>query len=92
VGELHAADAPTAALAVVLAPSLVLTDNRKHFLPLVSSARSTDESAVDAFSFSKLSSGANAAALIPTLAGAAVIEGRRSSFRRSAVTERQSSG
>ena len=33
VAALHGADAPTAALAVMLAPCIVLTDNRKHFAP-----------------------------------------------------------
>ena len=77
VRALHANDTPTAALAVALAPCIVLTDNRKHFLPLGLPDRRTDEIAVDAHALSKYLAGANAAMFFPTLTGAAVIEGSK---------------
>lgn len=43
----HANNAPTAALAVGLAPCVLLTDNREHFLPLGLPDRPTDEIALD---------------------------------------------
>jgi predicted nucleic acid-binding protein len=77
VRALHANDTPTAALAVALAPCIVLTDNRKHFLPLGLPDRPTDEIAVEAHALSKYLAGANAGMFLPTLTGAAVIEGSK---------------
>lgn len=77
VRELHAADAATAALAVLLAPAVLLTDNRRHFRPLGLPDKKTDELAVDAYVIGDFLTGANAALLLPSLAGLALFEGSR---------------
>lgn len=77
VRELHEDDAPTAALAVAIAPCVVLTDNRRHFQPFGLSQRGTDEVALDAFAMSRLVMGTNAALTVPALAGVAIAEGSK---------------
>lgn len=77
VRALHAADAPTAALALALAPCVLLTDNRDHFLPLGLPDRPTDEIAIDAHALSEFVTGMNGALLLSGLTGAAVIEGSK---------------
>lgn len=77
VRDLHTNDAPTAALAVALAPCVLLTDNRKHFLPLGLPDRPTDEVALDLHQLSQVVTGANGAFLISGLTGTAVIEGSK---------------
>jgi hypothetical protein len=77
VRKLHENDAPTAALAVTLAPCLLLTDNRKHFRPLGISDRPTDEIALDAYALSTYLTGMNGTILISQLTGTAVIEGSK---------------
>jgi hypothetical protein len=82
VRTLHANDAPTAALAVALAPCLLLTDNRDHFLPLGLPDQPTDEIAIDVHELSQLVTGANGAMLFTELTGAAVIGGSKKVFSR----------
>jgi hypothetical protein len=77
VAELHDADAPTAALAVMLAPCVVLTDNRKHFAPLKIPDTRTDQVAVNANELARYYGGMNAMALVPTVTGAMAVEGSR---------------
>jgi hypothetical protein len=77
IRALHANDAPTAALAVALAPCVLLTDNRKHFVPLGLPDRPTDEIAIDAHALSQYVTGMNCAVLVTGLTGSAVIEGSK---------------
>lgn len=77
VRELDESDTPTAALAVMLAPCVLLTDNRKHFAPLGLPDERTDDIAVDAHALSRYLLGANAAMLVPAMGGAAVMEGSK---------------
>ncbi|RDI73199.1 hypothetical protein Gocc_3078 [Gaiella occulta] len=77
VRALHANDAPTAALAVALAPCVLLTDNREHFLPLGLPDRPTDEIALDLHQLSQVVAGSNGAVMITGLTGTAVIEGSK---------------
>lgn len=77
VSALHVNDAPTAALAVALAPCVLLTDNRKHFVPLGLPDRPTDEIAIDAHALSQYVTGMNSALLVSELTGSAVIEGSK---------------
>jgi hypothetical protein len=77
VRALHEADAPTAALAVMLSPCVVLTDNRKHFAPLGIPDIQTDRIAVDARELSRYYGSANAMTIVPTLTGAMAIEGSK---------------
>ena len=77
VRALHEADAPTAALAVTLAPCVVLTDNRKHLAPLGIRDAHTDRIALDAHELSHYYAGANAMALVPTITGTMAIEGSK---------------
>lgn len=77
VRALHANDAPTAALAVALAPCVLLTDNREHFRPLGLADRPTDEIALDLHQLSQAVTGTNGAVMITGLTGTAVIEGSK---------------
>lgn len=77
VQALHDADAPTAALAVLLAPCVLLTDNRKHFAPLRIADTRTDLIAVNARELAGYYGGLNAMALVPTVTGAMAIEGSK---------------
>jgi predicted nucleic acid-binding protein len=67
-------DAPTAALAVALAPCILLTDNRKHFMPLGLPDQPVDEIAVDIHKISELMTGTNSAVLLTELTGLGIIE------------------
>jgi hypothetical protein len=77
VRMLHDADAPTAALAVLLAPCVLLTDNRKHFAPLRIADTRTDLIAVNAKELAGYYGSLNAMALVPTVTGALVLEGSK---------------
>lgn len=77
VRALHNADAPTAALVVLLAPCLLLTDNRKHFAPLRLHHERTDRIALDANELSRYYGSANVMALAPTVTGSMAIEGSK---------------
>jgi predicted nucleic acid-binding protein len=70
-------DAPTAALAVVLAPCILLTDNRKHFEPLGLPDQPVDELAVDIHKISELMMGTNGVVLLTGLTGAGIVEGSK---------------
>jgi len=77
VAALHGADAPTAALAVMLAPCVVLTDNRKHFAPLGIADTRTDVIAVNANELARYYGSMNAMTLVPTVTGAMAVEGSK---------------
>jgi hypothetical protein len=77
VEALDARDAPTAALACVLAPAILLTDNRKHFRPFAIPATKSDAVAVDLFEAGKLAQGVGGALVIPQLAGLGMVEGSK---------------
>ncbi|HET8895296.1 MAG TPA: hypothetical protein VFM96_14485 [Gaiellaceae bacterium] len=70
-------DAATAALAVALAPCVLLTDNRKHFEPLGLPNHPVDEIAVDIHKVSELMTGTNGVMLMTGLTGAGVVEGTK---------------
>ncbi len=77
VRALHDADAPTAALAVMLSPCVVLTDNRRHFAPLGIPDTHTDRIAVHARELSRYYGSANAMTMVPVLTGSMAIEGSK---------------
>jgi hypothetical protein len=77
VRALHNADAPTAALAVLLAPCVLLSDNRKHFAPLRIAETRTDLIAVNARELAGYYGSLNAMTLLPTVTGALVLEGSK---------------
>jgi len=77
VAALHGADAPTAALAVMLAPCVVLTDNRKHFAPLGIADTRTDVIAVNANELARYYGSMNAMTLVPTVTGVMAVEGSK---------------
>jgi hypothetical protein len=77
VRALHDADAATAALAVTLAPCIVLTDNRKHFAPLGLPNTHADRIALDAHELSHYYGSANAMAMVPTFTGTMAMEGSK---------------
>jgi hypothetical protein len=77
VRALHDADAPTAALAIVLAPCIVLTDYRKHFAPLGIADAHTDTIALNAHELSRYYGSANAMTIVPTITGTMAIEGSK---------------
>lgn len=77
VRELHHTDAPTAALAVVLAPAVLLTDNRKHFAPFGMPSTKSDAVAKDTVTLSEFGIGTRGAMLFPTLGGVGVFEGSK---------------
>jgi hypothetical protein len=77
VRGLHWSDAPTAALAVALAPAVLLTDNRKHFAPLGVPNTKSDAVAKDAVTLSEFGMGARGAMLFPALGGVGVFEGSK---------------
>jgi hypothetical protein len=77
VRELHRSDAPTAALAALLAPAVLLTDNRKHFAPFGMASTKSDAVAEDTVILSEFGIGARGAMLLPTLGGVGVFEGSK---------------
>lgn len=77
IARVHPDDAPTAALAALLAPAVLATDNRKHFRSLGLPDTNTDAVAKDLFALGEFGIGATGATLFPTLAGAATIEGSK---------------
>jgi hypothetical protein len=81
VSALHPNDAPTAALAVLLAPAVLLTDNRKHFLPFGLAETKTDAVAIDAFAIGELGAGLQSATIIPRLSAMAAVEGSKKVVR-----------
>src|ERR1700733_8842583 len=80
VAALHGAAAPTAALAVMLAPCVVLTDNRKHFAPLGIADTRTDVIAINAKELAGYYGSINAMTLVPTVTGAMAVEGSKKFF------------
>jgi hypothetical protein len=70
-------DAPTAALAALLAPVVLLTDNRRHFRPFGLSDVKSDAIALDLFTLGRFGIGARGAVMFPTVAGSATIEGTK---------------
>jgi hypothetical protein len=77
VRELDPDDVPTAALAVALAPCILLTDNRKHFRPLGLPDRPVNEIAVDIYRVSELTTGANGVASLTWITAAGIVEGSK---------------
>ena len=77
VRELHRSDAPTAALAVLLAPAVLLTDNRKHFAPFAMPSMKSDSVAKDTVTLSEFGLGARGAMLFPALGGLGAVEGSK---------------
>ncbi len=77
VRGLHRSDAPTAALAALLAPAVLLTDNRKHFAPFGMPSTKSDAVAKDTVTLSEFGIGARGALLFPTLGGVGVFEGAK---------------
>lgn len=80
VRKLHAADVYTAALVALVADCVLATDNRKHFRPFGLPRFNevpTDSVAVDLFSLAQFGMGVKGTMLVPTLAGAATIEGSK---------------
>jgi hypothetical protein len=76
VAALHGADAPTAALGVMLAPCVILTDNRKHLAPLGIADIRTDVIAVNANELARYYGSMNAMTLVP-VTGAMAVEGSK---------------
>jgi len=77
VRELDPPDTSTAALTALLAPSVLATDNRKHFRPLgLPSMKEvkTDAIAIDLFGLGRFVIGVKGTLLFPTLAGALTID------------------
>jgi len=81
VTALHPNDAPTAALAALLAPAVLLTDNRKHFLPFGLDETKTDAVAIDAFAVGELRAGLQAASIVPRVSAIAAVEGSKKLVR-----------
>jgi hypothetical protein len=70
-------DAPTAVLAVALAPCVLLTDNRKHFEPLGLPDLPVNVIALDIHQLSELVSGMNGAIIVTSFTGAGIAEGTK---------------
>jgi predicted nucleic acid-binding protein len=81
VKALHPNDAPTAALALLLAPAALLTDNRQHFLPFGLAETKTDAVAIDAFAVGELGGGLQAASIVPRVSAMAAVEGSKKLVR-----------
>jgi hypothetical protein len=80
VRKLHSADVYTAALVALLVECVLATDNRRHFRPFGLPRFNdvpTDTVALDLFSLSQFGMGVKGTMLVPTLAGAATIEGSK---------------
>lgn len=73
----HPKDKPTAELAALLAPSVLVTDNRKHFRSFDLSETATDKIAIDLFQVGQFTIGAKGVAIVPTAGGAALIDGAK---------------
>jgi hypothetical protein len=73
----HPKDKPTAELAALLAPSVLATDNRKHFRSFALPETATDEVAIDLFHVGQFTIGAKGVAIVPTAGGAALIDGAK---------------
>lgn len=74
-------DAPTAALAVLLAPCILLTDNHSHFAPFGLAYENATTVAVDVWHLGQFMERLNIGTLPPRLAGTAVIEGGKTMVR-----------
>lgn len=78
VRDKHPADAPTAALTVLLAPAVLVTDNHRHFRPLIGSdPPRTVDLACDIFEVGKTGAAANGTVMATKLAGLAITETAR---------------
>lgn len=77
VSILHAGDAPTAALALLLAPAVLATDNRRHFRPLDIPDTETDSIAVDVYALGEMGISINSLSVVPRVAGYAGVLGAR---------------
>jgi hypothetical protein len=74
-------DAPTAALAVLLAPCILLTDNHSHFAAFGLAYENATTVAVDVWHLGQFMERLNIGTLPPRLAGTAVIEGGKTMVR-----------
>lgn len=74
IAGVHPKDRPTAELASLLAPAVLLTDNRKHFRSFGLAETKTDDIAIDLFQIGQFTIGAKGVAFVPTLGGAALID------------------
>ena len=77
VATLHAADAPTAALALLLAPSVLVTDNRRDFRPLGLPDTKTDAVAVDVYTLGEMGISVNGVELAARAVGYAGVSGAK---------------
>jgi hypothetical protein len=77
VRGLHANDAPTAALTVLLARAVLATDNRKHFRPFDLPDTKTDSVAIDVAQVGEFGTTMTAGMLLPTVTGLGVYEGSK---------------
>jgi len=76
VRALHAADAPTAALGIMLAPAVLLTNNHRHFRPLLGvDPVNVDEAAVAAYQLGEFGTGMSAVIMVGGLAVTALFGG-----------------
>ncbi len=74
-------DAPTAALAVTLAPCILLTDNHSHFAPFGLGYEDATTVMIDVWHLGQFMERLNVGTLPPRLAGTAVIEGGKTMVR-----------
>lgn len=74
-------DAPTAALAVILAPCILLTDNHSHFAAFGLGYENATAVAVDVWHLGQFMERLNIGSLPPRLASAAVFEGGKTMVR-----------
>ena len=80
VRQLDAPDVHSAALVALLAPAILMTDNRKHFRPfgLPSFGEvNTDRVAIDLFGVGEYGLGVRGTLAVPALAGSVTVEGSR---------------
>jgi hypothetical protein len=77
VRALHAPDVPTATLAVMLAESVLVTHNAKHFRPLGIAGQDVTKISIEAHALGVTLKQANAATVLPRLLGYGAYEGAK---------------
>jgi hypothetical protein len=73
----HPKDLPSARLASLLAPSLLLTDNRRHYRPFELAETRTDAVALDLHQLGAVGLGINGSVMVPGAMGVAALRGTR---------------